>query len=629
MSLVNNILYFLILFYIFGPLFSVNNNISWNLITELLNTNNISKINIYEKSYSADIFYNLKNITEYQNLNNTELKLVNNNSSFINKCFQIVNIKEIVYNTKFSKYINYEDKIDNYINNNNLSSIDIYHSTRLLVLLEGLFYNLMSTFFIIFVLQILLKLGQKKGLLAGHTKSPGKLYNSEQIQIQMEDIIGLKETKEEVNQYIDYLSNRNKYIDYGIEIPRGILFIGPPGCGKTLLAKAIANKSGVNFIFVSGSDFNEIFVGVGASRVKNLFKMARKHSPCILFIDEIDSLGQKRSKHVYNTEGSSVLNKLLVEIDGFNNNENILIIGATNRASVLDNALLRSGRFDRKLVFDKPNIMEREELFNLYLKDKVYNIELKKKFNKLAKNTSGLTGADIKTICNQSAIISLRKGNKTITLNHLTEAIEEILIGNKKKERLLSDDEKKRVAYHEAGHCLLGYMMKYSKPPIKVSIIPRGESILGYSQPEMSDQKLYLEKELYIKIIVLLGGRAAESIKFNTISTGAYDDLEKSTKLCYNIVSKYCFNNSLISYNLDKHSDNYKVISDLHREQLYAEMNNIVNKMYMYAEKYIYDNILFLEKIAKFLLENEEIDSDNIENIIGLKNKNIYDILIS
>jgi len=466
-------------------------------------------------------------------------------------------------------------------------------------------------------------LGKGGGVLSGFTDSPGKLYKSGQLSVEMDDIIGLTDTKDEIKQYIDYLNNRDKYIECGIEIPRGILFAGPPGCGKTLLAKGIAHESGVNFIFVSGSDFHEMFVGVGASRIKNLFRMARENSPCILFIDEIDSLGQKRTKNVYSSEGNSVLNKLLVEMDGFQSSDNILVIGATNRTSVLDNALLRSGRFDRKLIFDKPNINERREIFQLYLKGKKISNEINSDIvlDKLSRNTSGLTGADIKTICNQGGIICLRNNENEIRCEHLIEAIEEIMIGNVKKERLLSNDEKVRVAYHEAGHCLLGYMLNNTNPPIKVSIIPRGESALGYSQHEPSDKKLYLKCELYSRVVVLLGGRAAEEIEFESISTGASDDLEKATELCYNIVTKYGFTKTLVSYNLDKH-----YISDTRKEIIDKQIDTIMNEMYGCAKIFIKNNYTSFQKIAERLLKDEEILGEDIEKIIGMHNKNSLEI---
>jgi len=363
------------------------------------------------------------------------------------------------------------------------------------------------------------------------TKNPGKLIHPNEIQINLKSVIGQYNTKEEINQYIDYMTNRSKYVEMGVTIPRGLLFIGPPGCGKTYLAKCIASQANVSFISVTGSDFHEMFVGVGASRMKSLFATARSNSPCIIFIDEIDSLGMKRANNVYNSEGNSVLNKLLTEMDGFGNNENIMIIAATNRPETLDDALMRSGRFDRKLIFDRPNLDERKKLYELYLKDKKTAETLDdEKLLELSKHSASLTGADIKNVCNQGGIVCLRENRNKIEYSHLTKAIDEILVGNEKKERLMTEEEKERVAWHEAGHCLLGSLLKYSEPPIKVSIIPRGMAALGYSMQEPSDKKLHLEEEIYSKIMVLFGGRIAEDLKYGTISTGAYDDYEKATK---------------------------------------------------------------------------------------------------
>jgi len=457
-------------------------------------------------------------------------------------------------------------------------------------------------------------------LANGMTKNPGKLIKPEDLDVDIKNVIGLNDTKEEVLQYIDYMKNREQYLKMGVEIPRGLLFIGPPGCGKTYLAKCIAAEANVNFISLSGSDFHEMFVGVGAGRMKSLFRVARKNSPSIVFIDEIDSLGQKRSKMVNNSENNSVLNKLLVEMDGFENNDNVLLIGATNRHDTLDDALMRSGRFDRKLVFDKPNVEERRELFELYLKDKTLAEEMNEddKLKILARQTAGLTGADIKTICNQGGIICIREKGDCINYKHLNKAIDEIMVGNEKKERLMSKEEKERVSYHEAGHCLLGCLLIQSEPPIKVSIIPRGVAALGYSMQQPNDKKLQLKEELYATIMVLFGGRIAESLKYGTVSTGAYDDYEKATMLAKMIVTKYCFD-SYISINLQQSGYNMEHVSEDHKNKIYNNIEIMLSRLYMQAETLINNNMDLLEKIALKLLEQEEIIKEEIEELVGDK----------
>ena len=619
-----NILIIVTLFYTFEPLYNPTAYINWNNVTSILDTNNVNNIYINEDDKMATIYYNKFNKLEHQNLNNTELDQVDLLDSQIltNKCFYTTTIENIKYKSYYSSKQDYELKINNYIEKYKRKTVTIIYTENIKTILTKIIYNMfyISIFLIIIITILKLLSINNVSSIFNHTDVPGKQYNPKDIKVTIDDIIGLTDTKEEIKQYIDYLKNRKKYINFGVKIPRGLLFIGPPGCGKTLLAKAIANKANVTFISVTGSDFHEMFVGVGAARIRNLFALARSKAPCIVFIDEIDSLGQKRNKHAYNSEGNSVLNKLLFEMDGFEDNNNILIIAATNRVSILDPALLRSGRFDRKLVFDKPNINERKNMFLLYLNKNIAN-EIKSELilTKLAQNTAGLTGADINTICNQAGVICIRKECVKIIYEHLEEAIEEIMVGNIKRERLLSDKEKERIAYHEAGHCLLGYIIKYTSIPIKVSIIPRGEFALGYSQQEPSDQKLYLKEELYAQIIVLLGGRVAEKIKYNTVSTGATDDLEKATKLCNAIITKYGFTNSLAYY------DNESKISETQLAMINKKTNKILFRMYKIAYDIIKTNINLLEKIAIKLLENEIINNKEIEELCGIKLKNTYE----
>ena len=597
--------------FIIYPMLQLGKFLSWNQVKILLDTNNISTINIIESDSQASLNMNHSYLIQNQN---EELFDKTLNISHA-QCNETIGFTNIIFQTKFSRQKNFEDIVIKYLNESNLDNINIYYSESVMNVIYSVMYNII----IVTVLMNVMNFSISR-LANGMTKNPGKLIKPEDLDVDIKDVIGLTDTKEEILQYIDYMKNREQCLKMGVEIPRGLLFIGPPGCGKTYLAKCIAAEANVNFISLSGSDFHEMFVGVGAGRMKSLFRVARKNSPSIIFIDEIDSLGQKRSKMVNNSENNSVLNKLLVEMDGFENNDNVLLIGATNRHDTLDNALMRSGRFDRKLVFDKPNIEEREKMFELYLKGKILADEMndKDKLKILARLTAGLTGADIKTICNQGGIICIREKGDHINYKHLNKAIDEIMVGNEKKERLMSKEEKERVSYHEAGHCMLGSLLKQSEPPIKVSIIPRGVAALGYSMQQPNDKKLQLKEELYATIMVLFGGRIAESLKYGTISTGAYDDYEKATNIAKLIVTKYCFNN-FISVDLQQSGNNREHISENQKNKIYTEIEILLKKLYEHAETLINNNMCLLEKIAQKLLEQEEIIKEEIEEIVGDK----------
>jgi len=611
MSYITRFISMMAMLFIIYPILQLGNFLSWNQVKTLLDTNNITRINIIESDSQASLNMNYSHITQNQNR-----QIIDDIFNFTRaQCNETIVYSNTVYQTKFSRQKNFEEMVVKYLNQSNLKPIDIYYSESIVNVIYSVMYNIIMITMIMNVLNF-----SVSRLANGMTKNPGKLIKPEDLDVDIKNVIGLNDTKEEVLQYIDYMKNREQYLKMGVEIPRGLLFIGPPGCGKTYLAKCIAAEANVNFISLSGSDFHEMFVGVGAGRMKSLFRVARKNSPSIVFIDEIDSLGQKRSKMVNNSENNSVLNKLLVEMDGFENNDNVLLIGATNRHDTLDDALMRSGRFDRKLVFDKPNVEERRELFELYLKDKTLAEEMNEddKLKILARLTAGLTGADIKTICNQGGIICIREKGDCINYKHLNKAIDEIMVGNEKKERLMSKEEKERVSYHEAGHCLLGSLLKQSEPPIKVSIIPRGVAALGYSMQQPNDKKLQLKEELYATIMVLFGGRIAESLKYGTVSTGAYDDYEKATMLAKMIVTKYCFD-SYISINLQQSGYNMEHVSEDHKNKIYNNIEIMLSRLYMQAETLINNNMDLLEKIALKLLEQEEIIKEEIEELVGDK----------
>ena len=442
----------------------------------------------------------------------------------------------------------------------------------------------------------------------------------------LSNIVGLESVKEELRYYLDFIKNKEKYEKWTVKLPKGILLVGPPGTGKTLLVKTLAKEISLPVIHTSGSEFVEMYVGVGASRVRKLFARARTHkNGCIIFIDEIDAIGKKRAN---GNEGSSerdtTLNQLLVEIDGFSSDDNILVFGATNLVKNLDSALLRSGRFDKKVYFDPPNKQERIKLFELYMK----NVEKTKDvcYEKLAELTSGLNGADVANICNQSKINAIQEHIKLndedseireISMNNINKAIDEVMIGREKPERKMEKGERERVAHHEAGHAIMSFILKDSSHPIKVSILPRGENALGFSQPKPEDRKLYTQNYLLAQICVLLGGRVAEKIIYGNYSSGASDDIEKATTIV-----KHWF----LTWGMDNSSGALNYL-ELDQNKISEDMINKIRTFIKDAEKFTY-NILnsnkeYIISLAKLLLNKETIIYSDISELLPkeLENK--------
>lgn len=463
-------------------------------------------------------------------------------------------------------------------------------------------------------------------IIKGDDKDPNN-----KMKTRLNDIAGYEDTKKEVNEYVEYLKTREKYVKMGAKLPRGLLLIGKPGSGKTLLAKAIAGEAGVSFIHCSGSDFNDRFIGMGSNRVGQLFKLARDNVPSIIFIDEIDSIGASRDNYSQGIshEHNVTLNKLLVEMDGFSDNDNILVIASTNRHKSLDDALTRSGRFDRKIIIDLPNVNERKAIFKLYLnkipltsKDTNKNIntkQLEDYSEKLSKKTSGVSGADINNICNQGAILAVRDDSNYVTWNHLEKAIDDIMIGIEKRSRMMSDEEKNIVAHHEAGHALMGYLLKDCSPPIKVSIIPRGIDALGFSQQEPEEKKLYNKNELLSKISVLFGGRAAEQIIFESITTGASDDIERATELLYSMITTYGLNDNigLLNYHKSRHTN----VGINKQNKIEEEMTSLSQNIYQWTQDVLKKYKKEVIDLAESLLKNEILLGDDISNIIDANKK--------
>ncbi|MCS7018844.1 MAG: ATP-dependent zinc metalloprotease FtsH [Cytophagales bacterium] len=454
-------------------------------------------------------------------------------------------------------------------------------------------------------------------------KSRAALFDAEnKVKVTFADVAGLDEAKQEVEEIVDFLKNPTKYTNLGGKIPKGCLLVGPPGTGKTLLAKAVAGEAGVPFFSLSGSDFVEMFVGVGAARVRDLFKQAKEKAPCIVFIDEIDAIGRSRGRGMMpgaNDERENTLNSLLVEMDGFGTDSGVIILAATNRPDVLDSALLRPGRFDRQISVDKPDIIGREAIFRVHLKPLKLSDDVDVK--KLAAQTPGFAGAEIANVCNEAALIAARHDKKKIDMKDFQDAIDRVIGGLEKKNKIISPEEKRIVAYHEAGHAIAGWFLEHADPLVKVSIVPRGVAALGYAQYLPKEQFLYTTEQLLDEMCMTLGGRAAEDVVFGKISTGALSDLERVTKMAYSMVSIYGMNEKIgnISFYDSKRSDYMfeKPYSEATAKLIDDEVKKLVDQAYQRTKNLLISKRHELELIAQELLSKEIIFQSDIERLIG------------
>ncbi|MBO6525033.1 MAG: ATP-dependent zinc metalloprotease FtsH [Balneolaceae bacterium] len=454
-------------------------------------------------------------------------------------------------------------------------------------------------------------------------KNKAALYDQQtDTKVTFKDVAGLEEAKEEVKEIVDFLQKPDKFTNLGGKIPKGALLVGAPGTGKTLLAKAVAGEAGVPFFSLSGSDFVEMFVGVGAARVRDLFKTAKEKAPCIVFIDEIDAIGRSRGKGQMpgsNDERENTLNSLLVEMDGFATDSGVIILAATNRPDVLDNALLRPGRFDRQISIDKPDINGREQIFKVHLKPLKLNKEVDPK--KLSAQTPGFAGAEIANVCNEAALIAARNNKKSVDMEDFQSAIDRVIGGLEKKNKIISPEEKKIVAYHEAGHAVAGWFLEHADPLVKVSIVPRGLAALGYAQYLPKEQFLHQTEQLMDQMCMTLGGRAAEEIIFGKISTGALSDLERITKMAYSIVTVYGMNDKIgnVSFYDSKQNDYTfnKPYSDATATIIDEEVKKIIDEAYQRTLKLLKEKKSELETLAKELLEKEILFQSDLEKLIG------------
>ncbi len=468
-------------------------------------------------------------------------------------------------------------------------------------------------------------------------KSKATLFDKEsQVTITFNDVAGLEEAKQEVMEIVDFLKNPKKYTNLGGKIPKGALLIGAPGTGKTLMAKAVAGEAQVPFFSLSGSDFVEMFVGVGASRVRDLFKQAKEKAPCIIFIDEIDAIGRARGKNNIvggNDERENTLNQLLVEMDGFGTDSGIIILAATNRPDVLDTALLRPGRFDRQISIDKPDLVGREQIFKVHLKPLklAEGVDAKK----LSAQTPGFAGAEIANVCNEAALIAARRNKEAVDMQDFQDAVDRVIGGLEKKNKIISPEEKRIVAYHEAGHAIAGWFLEHADPLVKVSIVPRGVAALGYAQYLPKEQFLYTTEQLLDGMCMTLGGRVAEDIVFNKISTGAQNDLERITKLSYAMVTIYGMNEKVGNVSFNDTQGEYqfnKPYSEKTSEIIDIEVRNQIDRAYQRTKQLLTDKREGLEKLAEKLLEKEILFQSDLEEILGKRpfdNRTTYDEFVN
>ncbi|HNI43254.1 MAG TPA: ATP-dependent zinc metalloprotease FtsH [Chitinophagales bacterium] len=491
---------------------------------------------------------------------------------------------------------------------------------------QGIFFNLVLPILLIGGIWVYIMrrmnggVGGPGGQIFNIGKSKATLFEGESMAITFDHVAGLDEAKEEVREVVDFLKNPQKYTALGGKIPKGVLLIGPPGTGKTLLAKAMAGEAKVPFFSISGSDFVELFVGVGASRVRDLFKQAREKAPCIIFVDEIDAVGRARGKSMFqgNDERENTLNALLVEMDGFSSDKGVIILAATNRPDVLDSALLRPGRFDRQITIDQPDAVGREQIFRVHLAPIkiVDNLDIKR----LAEQTPGFAGADIANVCNEAALIAARKGKTAVDMSDFQDAIDRVIGGLEKKNKIISPEEKRIIAYHEAGHAIMGWFLRYAHPLLKVSIIPRGVAALGYAQYIPSEQYLYTTEQLTDQMCMMLGGRVAEDIVFGRISTGAQNDLERITKMAYAMVSIYGMNDKVGNVSFYDPQNEYgfqKPYSEETGKIIDEEVRKIIDNAYIRTKKLLTEKRSELNLLAEELLKNEVLHKDDLVHLFG------------
>ncbi len=524
------------------------------------------------------------------------------------------------------------EKIEQKYNYNEDDGINISYETRKDHLGEALNWLLPLVILVAIWLFVFRRMSGGGGGGAGNIFSVGKSKarifdkDSTKVKVDFKSVAGLEEAKMEVREIVDFLKNPDKYTNLGGKIPKGALLIGPPGTGKTLLAKAVAGEADVPFFSISGSDFVEMFVGVGASRVRDLFKQAKEKAPCIVFIDEIDAVGRARGRNPNmgaNDERENTLNQLLTEMDGFGSNVGVIILAATNRADVLDKALMRAGRFDRQIHVELPDLNERRDIFKVHLKP----IKVEKGFDTefLSKQTPGFSGADIANVCNEAALVAARKNKKKVTRQDFLDAVDRIIGGMERKNKIITPGEKKTIAFHESGHATVSWLLEHANPLVKVTIVPRGKA-LGAAWYLPEERQITTTEQLNDEMCATLGGRASEEITFGKISTGALNDLEKITKQAYAMVSYFGMSKKMgnLSFYDSTGQNEYsfqKPYSDRTAEMIDEEVKKLVEISYERAKRILIENRKGLSELANLLLEKEVIFSDDLERIFGKRKK--------
>lgn len=585
---------------------------NWGELKNMLQNEHVEKLSLVNKEI-AEIYIKKGKLHEYTDNNSSNSKSTNFTGPSPDFYYQIGSIEtfeqrvqEAQKNVNNPVYINNETRQD--------WGKDIFGWIFPIVLLIGVWF---------FIMRMMSKGGAGGGQIFNIGKSKAQLFDKESaVSANFKDVAGLEEAKVEVMEIVDFLKSPKKYTDLGGKIPKGALLIGPPGTGKTLLAKAVAGEAEVPFFSLSGSDFVEMFVGVGASRVRDLFKQAKEKAPCIIFIDEIDAIGRARGKNAMtggNDERENTLNQLLTEMDGFGSNAGVIILAATNRADILDKALLRAGRFDRQIHIELPDLIERKAIFEVHMKP----LTLSKAIDSalLSKQTPGFSGADIANVCNESALIAARKDKKKIEKQDFYDAIDRIIGGLEKRNKIISKHEKEVIAHHESGHASVSWLLEHAPPLIKVTIVPRGKA-LGAAWYLPEERQITNFEQMFDEMVAALGGRAAEKVIFNKVSTGALNDLEKVTRQAFNMVAYFGLNDKIgnVSYYDSTGQQEYqfnKPFSEKTAETIDSEVKKLVEKAYAKAVKILQENEEGLRKLAKVLMNKEVIFREDLIAVFG------------
>lgn len=587
---------------------------NWNELREMILRNDVQKIEIFDDKL-------VKVYIKEEALNN----------DFHAKAKKKA---ESSYGSKSAHYF-FETNIEAF--NKNFETLKTEHKEANSIIFENHYENGATWNILNWIIMLALFIGiwsfmmKRMGGGSGGGSGPGQIFNigrskaqlfdkNTKVNITFKDVAGLDEAKVEVMEIVDFLKNPKKYTKLGGKIPKGALLIGSPGTGKTLLAKAVAGEANVPFFSLSGSDFVEMFVGVGASRVRDLFRQAKEKAPCIIFIDEIDAIGRTRGKNAMmsNDERESTLNQMLVEMDGFGTDSGIIVLAATNRPDVLDAALLRPGRFDRQISIDQPDLVGREAIFKVHLKD--IKISETLDVHKLAEQTPGFAGADIANVCNEAALIAARKNKSSVDFKDFQDAIDRVIGGLEKKNKIISPEEKKIIAYHEAGHAICGWFLEHAYPLLKVTIVPRGTAALGYAQYTPKEQYLYNTDQLIDQMCMTLGGRASEEIFFEKISTGAQNDLQQITRMAYSMVTIYGMNPKVGNVSFyDPHQETAftKPYSEETSRLIDEEVRALIDSCYSRTRDLLSKRKAEVEKLAEALLEKEVLFQSDVEALIG------------